>query len=117
MLESPRRRLCDTDTTLAFVVLSNATTQFDTKASTPPSQVAWCGEDAIAVVWQGASDDVIVGDDDGDAGSEGPRGGDGACLLLLGPFSDYVRMTPDDLFAVSLGTGLVVVQEMDGCVA
>lgn len=73
-------------------------------------------------MWQGGP-----GDDDDDAGGGGgfgdddegggaPRGGGGACVLLIGPFGDYSRLTPDDLFAVTSGSGLVVAQEIDGLV-
>lgn len=91
--------------------------QFETRATTPPSQVAWCGEDAIAVVWQGSGDDDAdaAGGSDDDDGDGGPRGGGGACVLLIGPFGDYIRYEPDDLFGgAAVGSGLVVAQEADG---
>jgi vacuolar protein sorting-associated protein 16 len=46
--------------------------EFDTKASSPPSQLAWCGEDSVAVAWE-------------------DRG-----VLLVGPFGDSLKLELDE---------------------
>lgn len=46
--------------------------EFETKATSPPSQVVWCGEDSVAVTWA-------------------DRG-----LMVVGPFGDFIKMELDE---------------------
>ena len=50
--------------------------EFETRASSPPSQLAWCGEDSVAVTWA----------DNG--------------LLLVGPFGDSLKLDYDEPLVV-----------------